>query len=137
MLAPKQEFGGTISQGAGSDGFWRTSVRVDSGLLSTGTAFFVSGSWTEANKWKGDGDASRKECHVRRQSENWATIWISRSMASTNDQQAYSYLPLTYAQTTMMFAYAWADYNTQLVGRPKIDNNEYLFNQTRYANNAI
>jgi iron complex outermembrane receptor protein len=136
MLAPKQEFGGTISQGAGSDGFWRTSVRVDSGLLSTGTAFFVSGSWTEANKWKGDGDASRKNVMFGVSQKLGDNLDI-KVYGVHNDQQAYSYLPLTYAQTTMMFAYAWADYNTQLVGRPKIDNNEYLFNQTRYANNAI
>jgi iron complex outermembrane receptor protein len=111
-------------------------VRVDSGLLSTGTAFFVSGSWTEASKWKGEGDASRKNVMFGVSQKLGDNLDI-KVYGVHNDQQAYSYLPLTYAQTTMMFAYAWADYNTQLVGRPKIDNNEYLFNQTRYANNAI
>ncbi len=136
MLAPKQEFGGTISQGAGSDGFWRTAVRVDSGLLSTGTAFFVSGSWTDANKWKGDGDASRKNVMFGGSQKVGDNLEI-KVYGVHNDQKAYAYLPLTYAQTTNLSAYAWADYNTRLIGRPKVDNNDYFFNKTRYADNAI
>ncbi|QGM46214.1 TonB-dependent receptor [Methylocystis heyeri] len=136
MLPPKAEYGGWISQGAGSDGFWRTAARVDSGLLPTGTAFFVSGSWTEANKWKGDGDASRKNVMFGLSQKLGDNIDV-KVYGVHNDQKAYSYLPLTYAQTTMLSAYAWADYNTQFTGKPKVDNNSYLFNKTRYADNAI
>ena len=136
VLAPKEKFGGTISQGAGSDGFWRTYARADSGLLPTGTAFFVSGSWTEANKWKGDGDAARKNVMFGVSQKLGENLDV-KIYGVHNDQKAYSYLPLTYAQTTKLYNYAWVDYNTMMIGKSKIDNNDYLFNKTYYADNAI
>lgn len=54
-LDPTQEMGATFSQTIGSDRTSRTFVRADSGVLSTGTKFYVSGTRQRADKWKGAG----------------------------------------------------------------------------------
>lgn len=54
-LDPTQEMGATFSQTIGSNRTSRTFVRADSGLLSTGTKFYVSGTRQRAEKWKGGG----------------------------------------------------------------------------------
>src|SRR5471032_460045 len=54
-LDPSDTMGVTASQTLGSDSTSRTFVRVDSGLLSTGTKFYLSGTRMRADKWKGDG----------------------------------------------------------------------------------
>jgi len=51
-LKPGLEF----SQGFGSNSFLRSFGRVDSGeILNNTTSVFASGSWTDANKWRGAG----------------------------------------------------------------------------------
>lgn len=54
-LDPSDTMGVTASQTLGSASTSRTFVRVDSGLLSTGTKFYLSGTRMRADKWKGDG----------------------------------------------------------------------------------
>ncbi|MFZ4873588.1 TonB-dependent receptor [Janthinobacterium sp. Mn2066] len=54
-LDPSDTMGATASQTLGSDSTSRTFVRVDSGLLSTGTKFYLSGTRMRSEKWKGDG----------------------------------------------------------------------------------
>ena len=54
-LDPTQEMGATFSQTIGSDRTSRTFVRADSGVLSTGTKFYISGTRQRAEKWKGAG----------------------------------------------------------------------------------
>ncbi len=136
LLPPKEKFSGAISQGVGSDGFWRTFARVDSGLLATGTSFFVSGSIADAQKWKGAGDAERK--NVMFGVTQTLGDHLDVAMYGVhNDQKANNYLPLTYAQTQNLGVYAWQDYNTSLTGKSTVDNNSYLFNLQKYVDNAI
>jgi iron complex outermembrane receptor protein len=53
---PEKKFGGEISQSVGSFSFLRTFARIDSGEILNGTTrVFVSGSWTDADKWRGSG----------------------------------------------------------------------------------
>jgi iron complex outermembrane receptor protein len=55
---PKEKMGGEISQSVGSFSFLRTFARVDTGAVLNGTTkAFVSGSWTDADKWRGLGKA--------------------------------------------------------------------------------
>lgn len=136
LRRPGEKFGGMISQGGGSNGFWRTFARVDSGLLPSGTAFFVSGSIADADKWKGEGDAWRRN----------VAVGVTQSLGDAvdiavygvhNDQKAYDYFPLSYAQAQQLGQFAWLDYNTTLSGASSVDNKYYLFNRKRYVNNAI
>lgn len=136
ILSPNEKLSGTISQGAGSNGFHRTFARIDSGRLPTGTSFFVSGSISDAEKWKGEGDARRKN----------VAFGLTQSLGDRlevavygvhNDQKANSYMPLTFAQTQNLAATAFFDYNTSLTGRSGIDASYYAFNATRHVTNAI
>ncbi|MBU3888326.1 TonB-dependent receptor [Methylosinus sporium] len=53
---PAEKFGGEISQSVGSFSFLRTFARIDSGEILNGTTkLFVSGSFTDADKWRGSG----------------------------------------------------------------------------------
>jgi iron complex outermembrane receptor protein len=54
-LDPAQDMGATVAQTIGSDSTSRTFVRLDSGLLASGTRFYVSGTRQRAEKWKGAG----------------------------------------------------------------------------------
>ena len=99
ILKPSDTFGATIKQGFGSFDFFRTYARIDSGNLPTGTSFFISGSTTSADKWKGEGDSSR----LPRPSLFGATQVFSpfvkaELFADYNNQKLYSYRALTYAQ---------------------------------------
>lgn len=60
-LDPTQEMGATFSQTIGSDRTSRTFVRADSGVLSTGTKFYVSGTRQRADKWKGAGSQDQDQ----------------------------------------------------------------------------
>jgi iron complex outermembrane receptor protein len=60
-LDPYDERGVSFSQTGGSDSTSRTFIRVDSGLLSTGTKFYLSGTIQRAEKWKGDGPQDQNQ----------------------------------------------------------------------------
>lgn len=60
-LDPSDVMGVTAAQTLGSDSTARTFVRVDSGLLSTGTKFYLSGTRMRADKWKGDGPQNQDQ----------------------------------------------------------------------------
>ncbi|WP_198022893.1 TonB-dependent receptor [Methylosinus sp. LW3] len=136
LLPPKEKLSGTISQGAGSNGFHRTFARIDSGRLPTGTSFFVSGSITDAEKWKGDGDARRKNVAFGLTQPLGDQLEVS-VYGVHNDQKANAYLPLTFVQTQNLAATAFFDYNTAFTGKSGIDASYYAFNRTRYVTNAI
>jgi len=57
LLWARDEAHREISMGLGSDGFQRYFARIDTGTLGSGTALFVSASRTQADKWRGYGDA--------------------------------------------------------------------------------
>ncbi|MDR3436873.1 TonB-dependent receptor domain-containing protein [Telmatospirillum sp.] len=60
LTAPSDKFGGTAAQSFGQSSMSRTFARVDSGLLPTNTKFFISGSETHAEKWRGEGSDRRQ-----------------------------------------------------------------------------
>jgi iron complex outermembrane receptor protein len=51
--APADKFGVTAEQGLGSFDSYRSYVRLDSGLLDSGTKFEVSGDYSHSETWKG------------------------------------------------------------------------------------
>jgi len=52
---PSAEFGGKVAMTAGSDGALRPFVRIDSGELATGTRMYLSYTFQDSDKWKGEG----------------------------------------------------------------------------------
>jgi iron complex outermembrane receptor protein len=134
VLPPAAKFGGTLTEGFGSDGMWHTGGRIDSGLLPTGTSFFISGSVTDADKWKGYGDASRENLMVG-VTQTFGSQLDASVYYAHNNQKANNYLGLSYAQAQNLSANYWLDY-----GRSPTNYNSanyYGFNATHYTDNVV
>ena len=100
ILKPSNTFDAIIKETGGSFDLWRTYARIDSGLLPTGTAFYVSGSTTSADKWKGAGDAPEYRDHLSFGITQVFTPFVKAELyGDYNNQNLYSYRALTYAQT--------------------------------------
>jgi iron complex outermembrane receptor protein len=134
VLPPAAKVGGTITEGIGSDGMWHTSGRIDSGLLPTGTSFFISGSVTDADKWKGYGDASRENLMVG-VTQTFGNQLDASVYYAHNNQKADNYLGLSYTQAQNLSANYWLDYG----GTPINKNaaNYYGFNVQKFTDNAV
>lgn len=65
MMDPEDEFGVSFTQTFGSDSTARSFARIDSGELSSGTRFYLSGTRQRAGKWKGDGSHDQDQVNMR------------------------------------------------------------------------
>lgn len=112
MKRPANTMEAVIKQAIGSDNFSKTYMRVDSGELADTAKFFVSGSVSEADKWKGEGKGLERknvEFGVASPSKNpiqWEVYGIY------NDEKKHSYKGLTYAQSKDLDANSELDYQT-------------------------
>lgn len=92
-LDPSDTMGVTASQTLGSASTSRTFVRVDSGLLSTGTKFYLSGTRMRADKWKGDGPQDQDQFNskiVHTFGDNKLSAFYNYSTRSEVDYQDLS-----------------------------------------------
>jgi len=92
-LDPSDERGVTASQTGGSNSTSRTFVRVDSGLLSSGTRFYISGTAMRADKWKGDGPQDQNQFNsklVQRFGDNTLSAFYNYSNRWEADYQDLS-----------------------------------------------
>jgi iron complex outermembrane receptor protein len=64
-LGPAEQTGVTFAQTLGSDDTTRSFVRLDSGRLSSGTKFYLSGTHQRADKWKGSGDQKQNQFNAK------------------------------------------------------------------------
>ena len=132
ILKPLSAFEATIKQSAGSFDFLRTFARIDSGNLPSGTAFFVSGSTTGADKWKGEGNAPEYRDHLSFGVTQVFSPFVKAELyADYNNQNNYSYKALTYAQAQDLSVYDRFDYNGAITGKSAQDVNYYGFNYTQ------
>lgn len=60
-LDPTQAAATSFAQTLGSDSTSRTFLRYDSGLLDTGSKFYISGTRQRADKWKGSGGQNQDQ----------------------------------------------------------------------------
>ncbi len=135
---PEEKFGADISQSFGADKYSRTFLRLDSGALpATGTRVAISGSYTDAEKWKGPGDLGpRKNASIMVSQPIRDTdeikIWFN-----TNDLEQNLYRPLTWAETKNLGANYEKDYNSTLTGIKAQDINYYDYNRGEYVNHDV
>lgn len=132
---PEERPGADISQGFGENDYMRTFLRVDSGALPwTGTRLSVSGSFADAQKWKGPGDLGPREN---------ASVMLSQPIANGdpiqfwfnyNDLEQNLYKPLTYGQTQDLDANYDNDYNPTLTGVAARDVDYFDYNRGDYLN---
>lgn len=132
---PETDPGAFVSQGIGGDSYSRSFFRLDSGAIPTvNTRLSASGSYTDAEKWKGPGDLGpRKNVNfmlsqpVMAQDE--IQVWFNY-----NDLNQHLYRPLTYAETRDLEANYEKDYNAGLTGVATKDIDYYQHNRGDYIN---
>ena len=136
ILGPQDKAGVFGRQAFGSDSFYKTFLRVDTGLnKDTGTKAFFSVSAAGADKWTGDGSQERRNFTfgVNQKVGDRLTIDVN----GVYDQyQGNLWRALTYAQSLDLKTYGRYAYNTVLTGNPATDASYYGFNKGIYNNYA-
>lgn len=129
ILGPQDKAGVTARQAFGTDSFYKTFVRVDTGLLpETGTKAFISGSNIGADKWKGAGDEKRQNVTFGLNQAFGERVTLDVT-AVYNNFDGNTYRALSYAQAQDLKNNYRFDYNTALTGVPATDVNYYKFNR--------
>lgn len=62
---PSEEMGGLAALTYGSDETFRGFLRFDTGKFDTGTSAYVSYSYSDADKWKGDGQQRQQQVNFK------------------------------------------------------------------------
>lgn len=129
---PTAQAGADLSYSAGSDNFRRLFGRVDSGLLPSGTAFFLSASDSHADKWRGEGEApSGRENVEFALQQQLGKLKISLALAQ-NVQAQNNYKALTYAQASDLGRYNSYDYGTK-----RSSSDYYGYNRQDFTSQAF
>jgi len=129
MKQPSDTFSATLKQGVGTEHFSKTYLRVDSGTLGDAAKVFVSGSLTDAEKFKGEGESPHRKnlalgiTSTDAQPVRWELYGVY------NDEKKHLYRGLTYEQSRDLSTYRDFDYNTELTGDPAVDGYYYDYNR--------
>ena len=132
---PEETWGADFGQGFGENGYSRSFLRLDSGALpAVGTRLSISGSYTDAEKWKGPGDLGpRKNASIMLAQPvgdgDEITVWFN-----FNELDQNLYKALTYDETRDLGANYENDYNSSLTGVASQDMNYYDYNRGSYIN---
>jgi iron complex outermembrane receptor protein len=132
---PEEEWGLDFGQGFGENGYSRSFLRLDSGSLpAVSTRLSVSGSYTDAEKWKGPGDLGpRKNASIMLaqpiNDQDEIQFWFN-----LNDLEQNLYKPLTYAEVQNLDANYENDYNRTLTGTAAQDIYYFGYNRGDYSN---
>jgi iron complex outermembrane receptor protein len=130
ILWPKAQKGLHVAQSYGSYNFMRTYGRIDSGELPDGSAFFVSGSFTDADKWRGNGSSPNGRVNVE---AAWSRPIGDKGKAkllfSFNDAKAHNYRPLTFAQATELNTWRNYDFSPTTSATACTAVNYYYYNR--------
>ncbi len=129
FMQPASDFGIDFHQNYGSNRFQRSFLRIDSGELPTKTRFFISGSNTEADKWRGPGKGERHNISAEITQTLPAGITMSFFQAYNNLKQ-HAYRALDSNQASDKSRYK-EDFNPWRTGNPAQDKFYYDFNRQR------
>jgi iron complex outermembrane recepter protein len=91
---PENKFGVRLDQTIGSSNMTRTFVKVDTGLLDSGTKAYVSYDHQDADKWKGAGPQTQDQFNskiVHIWGENRVSAFLNTSDRSETDYQDMSH----------------------------------------------
>ena len=135
LRRPEKQFGIEASQGFGSFGFRRTFARLDSGSVGpAGTAFFVSASDMQTDKWKGAGQSERRNAMfgLAQPFSNGARIEV---FALFNHIAANDYRAMNYAQAQDKSNWRRFDYDE--VRNPAQQQLYYGFNRQEFDDIAL
>ncbi|WP_246804731.1 TonB-dependent receptor [Desulfosarcina cetonica] len=134
-LWPEETWGVKFGQGVGENAYSRTFLRLDSGALpAVNTRLSVSGSYTDAEKWKGPGDLGpRKNANIMLSQpindRDEIHLWYNY-----NSLEQHLYKSMTYAEVEALGRNYDNDYNDRLTGIAMEDINYYDYNRGDYLN---
>lgn len=138
MLRPRDEAHGTARQVFGSDDFSRTYLRADTGDMGRMVKAFVSASYTDADKWKGEGNSPDGRKNVAVGLAGSADLPIQWEIYGVhNDQKKHNYRGLTYAQSRDLSANRDLDYRSSLSGNSAEDISYYDYNREEYQTTTV
>jgi len=135
---PEEKFGADLSQSFGEDNYSRTFLRLDTGAIpNMRTGLSMSYSYTDADKWKGDGSLGpRNNVNIMLKQpvgdKSSVKVFFNR-----NDLSQDLYRSLTYSQTQNPDANYSKDYNSRLTGVKTDDINYYRYNSGDYVNTDV
>ncbi|BBO83401.1 TonB-dependent receptor [Desulfosarcina ovata subsp. sediminis] len=98
---PEEDFGFNLKQTLGSHDARRTFLRLDSGILPSQTAGFLSYSNTAADKWKGEGDSKRQNAMLGLR-QMFGDRLKFEFFSSYNKTEANPYRPLDFEQASSL-----------------------------------
>jgi len=133
LKRPMNQFHATLKQALGEENFSRSFLRLDTGNLGNVARGFVSGSYTDADKWKGEGKSPNGRRNfafgisgIPGQSVEWEFYGIR------NYEKKHSYRGLKYDQVKHLSRYYDYDYNRFLTGVSKNDAYYYDYNRSDF-----
>jgi iron complex outermembrane receptor protein len=132
---PEPKGGAEFSQSFGASGFLRSFARLDSGLLlDATTSMFVSGSWTEADKWRGFGQAPAGKTDVSFGVETHPIdSFEAKLFFSYSDMSGSTYRALTYPQAVNLGQYRYFDFLPNSNPPPANAVNYYGYNRQSFT----
>ncbi len=134
IFQPKEHWGMLGKQVLGTEDFTRSFLRVDTGTMNDVAKLFVSGSYTDADKWKGAGVSPAGKTNTAfglASPDDHDVQWSINGVY--NDQKGYSYRALTYAQSQNLSLYRDYDYNETRTGIPAKDSAYYGNNYSDFT----
>ncbi|MBN2231657.1 MAG: TonB-dependent receptor [Deltaproteobacteria bacterium] len=129
---PAEKFSADLRQSYGSFDARRSFLRLDTGRLPTGTAAFISASYSELDKWKGAGDLGPREHLTAGLSQPLGERFKIEMFYNYNDMERHDFMPLTYAQADDIKHNDGRDYNEHRTGDPTADVNYYDYHRGDY-----
>ncbi len=127
---PSHTLGGEVSQSFGSDNYYRTFLRLDTGDIGKASAF---GSFSEtlSDKYKGDGDLERTNGSMG-VVFNPTDRFKTELFVTHNRDDHHNYYTLTYAETRDLDKYFDKDY-----GNDKTNSQYYDYNKQHFEDTAL
>lgn len=134
-LWASEQFGVRLKQSLGMFDYRKSFIRLDSGTLGPyETKFSLSYSYTEEDKWKGEGKLGPRNnvnlTFVQPLGNNLEIkLW-----ANFNEIKHHMFKSLTYEQANNLDKYRRYDYTENLTGDPSVDWQYYDFNKIKWIN---
>lgn len=128
LKSPKDSLGFEFEQSMGTDSFYKTFGRFDSGKINDVFSVFGSSSIASNDKWTGAGEVNRKNLSAMVKIDIAEDTQLS-IFGAFNRFDRHEYKGLTYAETKNLKNNYNKDYNKNLTGIAAQDVNYYDFNK--------
>jgi iron complex outermembrane recepter protein len=132
---PHEKLGAQLSQSAGTDNYYRTFLRLDSGKLPTiDTRLSGSYSYTQADKWRGPGELGPRHNFNLSLAQPITSKADIKLWYNYNSIKQDLYRALSFTETQNLDANYYMDYNAVLTGTAANDVSYYKYNHGDFIN---